>query len=101
MPASVTGEKGDGLAFEIADQVCVRGIAEGCVEPDLFLRMKTGHGIQTAAADNADLCCLFQLFDIFLHLPLPYGRGSDFFIPLPYGRGPDLFLDQFQENAAS
>ncbi len=66
MAASVTGKKRDFLSFERSDDVGIRWIAEGRLKLDLLLRLKPGHRVQATAADDSNLCLLFQL-SILLH----------------------------------
>ncbi len=52
--ASVTGEEGDFAAFEIAENESVAGIAERRRDALLMNIGESGHGVQTAAPDDAD-----------------------------------------------
>src|ERR1700723_3180818 len=52
--AAVTGEEGDLTAFECAEDEGVAGIAPGGGDVFFVNAGETGHGIQPAAADDAD-----------------------------------------------
>ena len=55
MAATVTGKKGDALPFQGADDEGVGGIAEGSLDANFAGVGQTAHGIEAAAADDADL----------------------------------------------
>src|ERR1017187_3196245 len=61
MAASVAREEGDMLAGEGAQDVIVRGVAEGSLDDHLLRCFKSGHGVEPAAADDSDFC--FQVWD--------------------------------------
>src|SRR4029077_2749891 len=54
VPASVTRQEGDFFSRELSYDIVVRGFAPGTVERDFFVGGEAGHGIQTAAANDAD-----------------------------------------------
>ena len=54
MTAAVPGEKRHLLARQLADHIVIRWRAPRRLERDFFVRGKTGHGIEPAAADDAD-----------------------------------------------
>ena len=56
MPASVTSKKSDLAAFECAQNVRIRRFAKGRLLTDLLNIRETGHGVQAASPDNANLC---------------------------------------------
>ncbi len=56
MAASVPRQKGHLPPAEFAQNEVVGGRAIGRLDERLLLRLKTGHGIQAAAADDADFC---------------------------------------------
>src|ERR1019366_1130545 len=56
MAASVTGQKGDLASGEGAQDVRVRGRAEGSFKMNFVNAGQALHGIEPAAADDADLC---------------------------------------------
>lgn len=58
MATGVTGKKGDFVAFECAEDVGVGRITIWRVEADFFTRFKTGHGVETTAADDSNFCFL-------------------------------------------
>ena len=55
MPAAMAGEKRDGFSGEPAENVVIRGPAPRGVDGNFFLGLEAGHGIKSAAADDADL----------------------------------------------
>ena len=56
MAAAVAREKGDLAAFEFAENEGVGWLAEGRFDA-LFVHVgESGHGVEPAAADDADLC---------------------------------------------
>ena len=55
MAAAVAGEKCDRLTGQYADDVTIRRAAPGSVDVDLLVGFETGHGVEPAAADDADL----------------------------------------------
>jgi hypothetical protein len=54
MPAAVASEEGHVLAGQRAQDIIVRGIAEGSLYQDFLRRFKSGHGVEAAAADDSD-----------------------------------------------
>ena len=54
MAASMTREKGNVFAGEPADNVMIRRRALRRVDRAFFLRLKSRHGVESAAADNSD-----------------------------------------------
>ncbi len=56
MAAAVAREKGDLAAFEFAENEGVGGRAEGRFHALLVNVGESGHGIEPAAADDADFC---------------------------------------------
>ena len=56
MAAGVAREKCHLAALQRAKNVGIRRISKWSLQVDLVRAGETRHGIQTAAADNADLC---------------------------------------------
>ena len=56
MAAAVAREKSDLAAFEFAENEGVRGCAEGRFDALLVNVGESGHGVEPAAADDADFC---------------------------------------------
>ena len=56
MAAAVAREKGHLAALQLAEHKRVRGLAEGRFDALLVNVGESGHGIQPAAADDADFC---------------------------------------------
>ena len=54
MPAAMARQERDFLSSQLSDHIVVRRRAPRAVERDFFMRFKARHGIQPAAADNAD-----------------------------------------------
>ena len=54
MTAAMPRQKRDFLARQLADDIGVRGRAPWRFERALFLRFKSGHRIQSAAANNSN-----------------------------------------------
>ena len=61
MTAAVTGEKGDLAIRERAYDVGVRRRAEWGIDHDLMHSLQPGHRVQSATADDSDLCLLQDL----------------------------------------
>ena len=57
MPARMARQEGDLAARESAQHVIVGGLPERRLNGGLLLRLKSRHRVQTAAADDSDLCC--------------------------------------------
>ena len=53
-PRAVARQERDCMTFQFANDVVIRRRAERCVDRDFFLRVEAWHGVQTAAADDAD-----------------------------------------------
>src|SRR6185436_17457936 len=52
--AAVARQESDAPAFQLTDDVDVRGLAERRVDPPLLDHPEALHGVQTAAADHTD-----------------------------------------------
>ena len=61
MAAAVTREESDLAAFELAENEGVRGRAEGRFDALLVDVGESGHGVEPAAADDADFCLRHSL----------------------------------------
>ena len=57
MPARVTGEEGDALALERSDDESIGGIAERRLDAPFAGVLQARHGVEAAAADDADAVC--------------------------------------------
>ena len=56
MPAAMPRQERDTAARQLAHYKLLRRAAEGRVHRNLFLCLKSWHGVQPAPSDNADLC---------------------------------------------
>ena len=54
MAAAMAGEEGDLAAFKFTEDKGVGGRTEGRLDEDFLLRLEPRHGIESAAADDAD-----------------------------------------------
>ena len=54
--AAMAGQEGDFAAFQFAQHEGVGGIAEGGFDAHFVLIGEAGHGVEPAAADDADFC---------------------------------------------
>src|ERR1700757_2405308 len=54
--APVTGEKGDALPFQCANDNGIRRIPKRRLDADLAGVEQTAHGVEAAAADHTDFC---------------------------------------------
>jgi hypothetical protein len=76
------GEKGNALPFQGADDECVGRIAEGSFDSDFAGLREAAHGVETAAADDADFG--FEGFvpgsDAFCGSWVGHGSSSELFV---------------------
>jgi hypothetical protein len=56
MAAAVAREESNVAAFQFAEDEGIRGIAKGRLHAHFMLIGKAWHGVESAAADDADFC---------------------------------------------